>query len=109
MNSLGKPPKPVCQPVHPLMDLSLQIEQLISKVRQEAVETTGEGEKPGLIELLSAFDSVMKDEDPKPSAEVANAVYRRLIKTEKKKAYDSIVSIQSEIYDLQGKQSSSHF
>ena len=51
---------------------------------------------------------ILAKEDPKPSTEVANAVYRRLIKTEKKKAYESIVSIQSEIYDLQGKNSKFH-
>ena len=84
------------------MDLSLQIDQLSGKVRQEAAEAVGTGENPGLIELLSAFDAIMKKESPTPPADVANAVYRRLIKTEKKKAYDSLVSIQSEIYDLQG-------
>ena len=38
-----------------------------------------------------------------PSTEVANTVYRLLIKKEKQKAYESLVTIQSEIYDLQGK------
>ena len=37
----------------------------------------------------------------KYSTEVANTVYRLLIKKEKQKAYDSLVSIQSEIYNLQ--------
>ena len=33
------------------------------------------------------------DEESKPGTEIANTVYRLLIKTEKQKAYDSIVSI----------------
>ena len=35
--------------------------------------------------------------------EVANTVYRLLIKKEKQKAYDSLLTLQSEIYEMQGK------
>ena len=38
-----------------------------------------------------------------PLTEIANAVYRLLIKREKQIAYQSLVSLQSEIYELQGK------
>ena len=58
-----------------------------------AASHTEDGEKPGLNDLLSAFDQVMQQDDPKPSTEIRNSVYRKLIKTEKKKAYNSILSI----------------
>ena len=46
-------------------------------------------------ELLEALDKVLADypEKQKPSVEVSNTVYRLLIKTEKKKAYESLVTI----------------
>ena len=42
-------------------------------------------------------------EDSMVQTEVANTVYRLLIKKEKQKAYDSLLTLQSEIYDMQGK------
>ena len=60
-------------------------------------------EKPVLHDLMRALDLILEEEPQKPGTEVANTVYRLLIKKEKQKAYESLVSIQSEIYDLQGK------
>ena len=83
--------------------------------------------KPGLHELMQALDILIQegengalataederedeeehvdnDEQREPiSTEVANTVYRLLIKREKQKAYDSLLTLQTEIYDMQGK------
>ena len=84
----------------------------MDKVHERARAIMDEpGEMPGLHELMQALDLILEDDDSnngssvnsKPSTEVANTVYRLLIKKEKQKAYESIVSIQTEIYDLQGK------
>ena len=79
-------------------------------VRAEAL-LDDSSEKPGLHDLMRALDMIIQDGDDdictadgKPSTEDANTVYRLLIKKEKQKAYDSLVSIQSEIYAMQGKQ-----
>ena len=52
---------------------------------------------------MRALDLILEEGPQKPGTEVAHTVYRLLIKKEKHKAYESLVSIQSEIYDLQGK------
>ena len=65
-----------------------------------AASQSEDGEKPGLNDLLGALDQVIKQEYHKPSNEIRNTVYRKLIKTEKKKAYNSILSIQTQIFDL---------
>ena len=52
------------------------------------------------------LDLVLNGQDPNsdvPPTEVANQVYRLLVKREKQLAYQSLVSIQSEIYEMQGK------
>ena len=56
--------------------------------------------KPGLHDLMRALDLIIQEGDDemgtadgKPSTEDANTVYRLLIKKEKQKAYDSLVSI----------------
>ena len=81
--------------------------------------------KPGLHELMQALDILIQEgqqnggalataedereeneeeEQSEPiSTEVANTVYRLLIKKEKQKAYDSLLTLQTEIYDMQGK------
>ena len=53
-----------------------------------------------LVHLLNTFDQVMRDIHPKPPADVANSVYRKLLQSEKSKTYASIQSIQSEIEGL---------
>ena len=70
--------------------------------------TTSEIEQPSLHQLLKAFDSVLSEYEAQNKGstfgpEVQNKVYRVLIKTEKQKAYQSILSIQEEIFDIEGK------
>ena len=45
----------------------------------------------------------METQVPRPTAQVANAVYRGLIDQEKRKTYDSIATLNNEISQLQGK------
>ena len=55
---------------------------------------------------MRALDSILQESEAlgeSPPTDVANTVYRLLLKKEKQKAYESLVTIQSEIYDLQGK------
>ena len=90
-------------------------------------EEVDDSSKPGLHELMQALDILIQegkndaiataederedeeehtenDEHREPiSTEVANTVYRLLIKREKQKAYDSLLTLQTEIYDMQGK------
>ena len=88
---------------------SQQVENLMDRVHERAQRLLDEpGEKPGLHDLMKALDLILQGdedqsdltEDNQPSTEVANTVYRLLIKKEKQKAYDSLVTIQTEIYDL---------
>ena len=89
-----------------------QVELLLERVHARAEALLADpGERPGLHDLMRALDLIIQDGDDemgtvdgKPSTEDANTVYRLLIKREKQKAYDSLVSIQSEIYAMQGKQ-----
>ena len=94
---------------------------------EEDGEEVDVSSKPGLHELMQALDILIQegkndaiataederedeeehtenDEHREPiSTEVANTVYRLLIKREKQKAYDSLLTLQTEIYDMQGK------
>jgi hypothetical protein len=71
-------------------------------VKEEANRTNLDSEL-SIVHLLNILDVVMESENPKPSAQVANAVYRGLINQEKRKTYDSIATLNNEISQLQGK------
>ena len=77
---------------------------MLDKVHELATQAACKdepNEKPVLHDLMHALDTILQQQDGvKHSTEVANQVYRLLIKKEKQKAYDSLVTIQSEIYDL---------
>ena len=72
-----------------------QVEFLMAKVQELAAKVPN----PGLSDLLKSLETVLQGEF-RPSKEVANAVYRHILQSEKKKAYDSVLSLQSEIYSL---------
>ena len=71
-------------------------------MKEEANRTNLDSEL-SIVHLLNILDVVMESENPKPSAQVANAVYRGLINQEKRKTYDSIATLNNEISQLQGK------
>lgn len=81
-------------------NVSLTEDELRDLVVQEAHNSCVD-DYVSLVHLLNTFDQVMKEIHPKPSADVANSVYRRLLQTEKSKTYASIQSIQCEIEGLQ--------
>lgn len=88
--------------------LSREVEQLLQRVYERAEGQAIEfgEEKPALHDLMRSLDSILRESETlreSPPTEVANTVYRLLLKREKQKAYESLVTIQSEIYDLQGK------
>ena len=70
---------------------------MLDRVHELAAEVacrTDPSEKPVLHDLMHALDTILQDQNGvKPSTEVANQVYRLLIKKEKQKAYDSLVTI----------------
>lgn len=91
---------------HPISDrkskspgVSLTEDELRDLVIHEAHSTCVD-DNVSLVHLLNTFDQVMRDIHPKPRADVANSVYRKLLQSEKSKTYASIQSIQSEIEGL---------
>ena len=91
-----KPPKPI-QHTPMKTSLTLEVEQLLDRVysRAEALLLDCD-EKPLLHDLMRALDLILQEDSnnsQKFGTEVANTVYRLLIKKEKQKAYESLVSI----------------
>ena len=85
---------------------AFEVERMMDQVhlRAQALLPDDHDERPGLHDLMQALDLIIQESpDDQKSTEVANQVYRLLIKKEKQKAYDSLLTIQSEIYDMQGK------
>ena len=92
----------------------LQVHERAMALQDEAGEGGDGASRPGLHELMQALDILIQEaaspsdgeslvQSQPISTEVANTVYRLLIKREKQKAYDSLLTLQSEIYDMQGK------
>ena len=50
------------------------------------------------MEMLNAFDLIVAEQ--KPKTEMANHVYRMILKAEREKTYQSIQNISSEIFSL---------
>ena len=56
-----------------------------------------------LVHVLNSMDSVTDQMETKPAPNVANAVYRELLKNSREKTFESIQTISSEIANMQGK------
>ncbi len=65
-------------------------------------------EEPGLSDLIRALDLVASSDEFHQktgflvTADIINKVHRLLFLSQKQKTYESVISIQSEIYSLQG-------
>lgn len=82
------------------------VERMMEQVdlRAKSLLPDDHDERPGLHDLMQALDLIIQESPgDQESTEVANTVYRLLIKKEKQKAYNSLLTIQSEIYEMQGK------